>query len=45
MYKEKLQEENTKLRDVLDEIDTHTAQLSVDLDFIDETNCGFRKEY
>ena len=45
VQKEKLQEENTKLRDVLEEIDTHTAQLSVDLDFIDETNCGFRKEY
>jgi hypothetical protein len=35
--KEKLQEENTKLRDVLEEIDTHTAQLSVDLDW---TNCS-----
>ncbi|CAL6305502.1 unnamed protein product [Bathycoccus prasinos] len=42
VQKEKLQEENTKLRDVLDEIDTHTAQLSVDLDW---TNCGFLKQY
>ena len=37
VQKEKLQEENTKLRDVLEEIDTHTAQLSVDLDW---TNCS-----
>ena len=36
------QEENTKLRDVLEEIDTHTAQLSVDLDW---TNCGFLNQY
>jgi len=42
VQKEKLQEENTKLRDVLDEIDTHTAQSSVDLDW---TNCGFLKQY
>ena len=41
VQKEKLQEENTKLRDVLDEIDTRTEQLSVDLDW---TNCGFRKQ-
>ena len=37
VQKEKLQEENTKLRDVLEKIDTHTAQLSVDLDW---TNCS-----
>ena len=37
VQKEKLQEENTKLRDVLEEIDTHTAQLSVDFDW---TNCS-----
>ena len=42
VQKEKLQEENTKLRDVLEEIDTHTAQLSVDLDW---TNCGFLNQY
>ena len=42
VQKEKLQEENTKLRDVLEEIDTHTAQLSVDLDW---TNCGFLDQY
>ena len=42
VQKEKLQEENTKLRDVLEEIDTHTAQLSVDLDW---TNSGFIKQY
>ena len=42
VQKEKLQEENTKLRDVLDEIDTRTEQLSVDLDW---TNCGLRKQY
>ena len=42
VQKEKLQEENTKLRDVLEEIDTHTAQLSVDLDW---TNCGLCKQY
>ena len=41
VQKEKLQEENTKLRDVLDEIDTRTEHLSVDLDW---TNCGFRKQ-
>ena len=29
------------MRDVLDEIDTRTEQLSVDLDW---TNCGFRKQ-
>ena len=39
VQKEKLQEENTKLRDVLEEIDTHTAQLSVDFDW---TNCSGR---
>ena len=37
VQKEKLQEENTKLRDLLEEIDTHTEQLSVDLDF---TKCS-----
>jgi len=42
VQKEKLQEENTKLRDVLEKIDTHTAQLSVDLDW---TNCGFLNQY
>ena len=42
VQKEKLQEENTKLRDVLDEIDTRAEQLSVDLDW---TNCGLRKQY
>ena len=42
VQKEKLQEENTKLRDVLDEIDTRTEHLSVDLDW---TNCGFLNQY
>ena len=37
VQKEKLQEENTKLRDVLEEIDTRTEHLSVDLDW---TNCS-----